>query len=94
MEAAVKIGQKRFVATVTSKKQVTLPAMLCRHLGLRQGDRIEFILNQDGTIRLTPLRAVPDLRAFVGIWRDKALPGQGRGDAYVEEIRGPVDSED
>lgn len=38
--------------TVTSKGQVTLPKALRDKLDLSAGDRIEFILGNDGSVRL------------------------------------------
>lgn len=87
----VAIMQKRLRATVTSKKQVTLPSELYRHLGLRQGDRLIFMLEPDGTARVMPERNLPDYREFVGAWREAGLPADGN--RYVEELRGPAEPE-
>lgn len=97
MEAAAtngERGQARFEVTITSKNQVTLPADLCRSLGLERGDRLELIMEPDGTVRMIPRRVVPDLRQFVGIWRNHSFYTLGSGQAYVEEVRGPVEPED
>ena len=39
-------------ATVTSKGQVTLPRKVREALRIRPGDRIDFILGEDGEVRL------------------------------------------
>ena len=44
---------------MTSKGQITIPVEVRKQLGLGQGDRIEFIL-EDGATLLRPLRAEPD----------------------------------
>ncbi len=49
----------RQVATMTSKGQITIPVEVRKRLGLGQGDRVEFIL-EDGAAVLRPLRAEPD----------------------------------
>lgn len=49
----------RRVATMTSKGQITIPVEVRKQLGLRQGDRIEFIL-EDGATFLRPLPPEPD----------------------------------
>ena len=50
------------VATLTSKGQVTIPSEIRRELGLRQGDRLEFVVMNDGTIRVRPkTRRLTDL---------------------------------
>ena len=39
-------------ATVTSKGQVTLPQRVREALRIRPGDRIDFVLDEDGEVRL------------------------------------------
>jgi AbrB family looped-hinge helix DNA binding protein len=39
-------------ATVTSKGQVTIPRKVRETLRLRPGDRVEFVLGEDGGVRL------------------------------------------
>jgi AbrB family looped-hinge helix DNA binding protein len=39
-------------ATVTSKGQVTLPQKVREALRIRPGDRIDFVLDEDGEVRL------------------------------------------
>jgi AbrB family looped-hinge helix DNA binding protein len=39
-------------ATVTSKGQVTIPRKVREALRLRPGDRIDFVLGEDGEVRL------------------------------------------
>ena len=43
-------------ATVTSKGQVTIPKDVRDRLGLRQGDRVEFEVREDGTVLLRTRR--------------------------------------
>ena len=38
----------RIAATVTSKGQVTIPQAIRQHLGLKRGDRVEFIIQNPG----------------------------------------------
>jgi AbrB family looped-hinge helix DNA binding protein len=44
-------------ATITSKGQVTIPVEVREKLGLRAGDRIEFLLQKDGTFKVIPTSA-------------------------------------
>lgn len=60
------------VATLTSKGQLTLPIELRRQLGLKEGDRIDFVTGTDGTVTLQPVRN--GLLALAGI----AKPADGR----------------
>ena len=41
-------------ATVTSKGQVTIPKRIRDELGLSAGTAVEFVLEEDGTIRVRP----------------------------------------
>ncbi|HET7036972.1 MAG TPA: AbrB/MazE/SpoVT family DNA-binding domain-containing protein [Thermomicrobiaceae bacterium] len=43
---------KEISATITSKGQVNIPAEVRRHLGLKQGDKIAFVLADEGTVEL------------------------------------------
>lgn len=58
-------------AKMTSKGQITLPKEIRDKLGLRQGDRVRFIVEDDGRVRMLPAkRSVAEL---LGI-----LPNPGR----------------
>lgn len=43
---------KEIVSTITSKGQVTIPAEVRRHLGIGQGDKLAFVIDERGTIAL------------------------------------------
>jgi antitoxin PrlF len=43
-----------FEATVTSKGQVTIPKEIRDHLGLRTGGKLQFTLDSDGRVVVTP----------------------------------------
>ena len=44
-------------STLTSKGQMTVPKRLRDLLHLQPGDRIEFLVDEDGTVRMVPLTA-------------------------------------
>jgi antitoxin PrlF len=53
-------------AVLTSKGQTTIPKDVRDYLGLRPGDRIEFVLTEDKTVLLKPAtRPVTDLKGFL-----------------------------
>lgn len=53
-------------ATVTSKGQITLPAMIRKHLNLKPGDQIDFIVDREGTVALIPKTVhIKDLQGFL-----------------------------
>ncbi len=43
------------IATLTSKGQTTIPHEIRSYLGLHTGDKIEFVIEDDGKVVLTPL---------------------------------------
>ncbi len=52
-------------ATLTRKGQTTIPKVIRDHLHLRPGDRLEFVLEDDGKVMLIP--AVVDAKDLKGI---------------------------
>ncbi len=43
---------KEIVSTVTSKGQVTIPAEVREYLGIKTNDKIAFVIDQEGIVRL------------------------------------------
>jgi AbrB family looped-hinge helix DNA binding protein len=56
---------QEIVSTVTSKGQVTIPAQVRKHLRLKTKDRIVFVIEEEGTVRLAIPR-YPDLSSLRG----------------------------
>ncbi len=53
-------------ATLTSKGQITIPQEVRQRLGLRQGDQIEFVI-EDGVTVVRPIRGETNpFAAYVG----------------------------
>jgi len=49
-------------ATLTTKGQITIPKEVREHLGVDTGDRVSFVVQDDGTVIVTPiLRHVREL---------------------------------
>ena len=44
-------------ATMTSKGQITVPKAIRNRLHLNPGDKIEFLVDEDGTVRVIPVTA-------------------------------------
>ena len=55
------------LATLTSKGQVTIPKDVRDRLRLRVGDRLEFVVEEDGSIRVR--RRSVDLLSLVGMFK-------------------------
>lgn len=43
------------VSTITSKGQITLPKEVREHFHLGEGDRVEFLIEEGGAVRMRPL---------------------------------------
>lgn len=54
-------------ATITSKGQVTVPKAVRDRLHLNPGDKIEFFVDEDGSVRVIPVTAT--LRQLKGMVR-------------------------
>jgi len=52
-------------AKLTSKGQITLPKEIRLKIGLKQGDRVRFIVEDDGRVRLLPAKR--DVSELLGI---------------------------
>ncbi|PYM16965.1 MAG: AbrB family transcriptional regulator [Candidatus Rokuibacteriota bacterium] len=58
-------------ATVTSKGQITLPKAIRDMLRVGTGDRVDFVVQDDGTVVLRP--ATVDVRELKGLLHRKGL---------------------
>jgi len=58
-------------ATLTSKGQLTLPKAIRDLLRLTAGDRVDFVISEDGTVVLRP--ATLDVRELRGLLHRKGI---------------------
>ncbi|MBI3103624.1 type II toxin-antitoxin system PrlF family antitoxin [Candidatus Daviesbacteria bacterium] len=56
---------KEILSTITSKGQITIPAEVRRHLKVATRDKVAFVLEADGTVRLAAPR-YPDIASLRG----------------------------
>ncbi len=56
------------LATLTSKGQITIPTAIREHLGVGTGDKVAFVVEEDGSVRLRvpQYRTVAELRGVAG----------------------------
>jgi AbrB family looped-hinge helix DNA binding protein len=53
-------------ATVTSKGQVTIPKEVREKLNLQTGDKLEFLVQEDGTAKVVPVTSsVKELKGMI-----------------------------
>ncbi len=45
------------LSTITTKGQITIPKSIRKRLNLQTGDKVEFIVDQEGQIKLLPVTA-------------------------------------
>lgn len=67
------------VTTVTSKGQITLPKEIREHLHIGEGDRLEFLIEEGGEVRVRPVAG--SVEALFG-----SLHRPGAPSRPVEEI--------
>ncbi len=73
-------------STISSKGQVTIPMEVRQRLGLREGDRVEFVVEEGRTV-LRPARPEPNpFAAFVGAL--PAFSSAGEIHAWLRGMRG------
>lgn len=79
---------KRFVSSVTSRGQVTIPVAVREHLGVGAPDKITFVVEDGGgvSLRAAPL-TLNDLRGIV-----PALPGRITSD-FEDQIEEALEDE-
>lgn len=66
-------------ATLTSKGQITLPKEVREQLRLVEGDRLEFLIDEGGEVRIRPLTG--SVRELFG-----CIPRAGRRGPRLEEL--------
>jgi antitoxin PrlF len=60
------------LSTVTSKGQITLPKEVREHLHIAEGDRVDFQIEKDGSVRLAPVSG--SVRDLYGCLRRAEIP--------------------
>lgn len=60
------------VATITSKGQITLPKEVREHLHIGEGDRLEFLIDEGGEVRVRPVAGA--IEALFGLLRRPGAP--------------------
>ncbi len=56
---------KEIISTITSKGQVTIPAEIRKYLGIKTNDKIAFVIDAEGVVRLKVPR-YPDIASLRG----------------------------
>jgi len=73
------------VATLTSKGQITIPVEVRRKLGLKPGDRVDFVVGAGGEVRLkAKKRPLADLLGVLQATVKRPLSVEQMHDAVLE----------
>ncbi len=77
----------RVTATVTSKGQVTIPAEVRKHLGLSKTDKVDFIIEPEGGVRIevTKYPTIASLAGAAGSPKNTAATWKEVREAAWEE---------
>ena len=75
-------------ATLTTKGQVTIPKAIRHHLRLDTGDRVSFVIHDDGTVVVQPVtRHVRDLAGLLHRPGRRAVSVKGMDTGIAERMR-------
>ncbi len=76
---------------LTSKGQVTVPKAIRDHLRLKGGDRVEFVLRDDGIVEMVPVTSsLKRLRGFLPK-PERALTVEEMNEAIAQAASGDID---
>lgn len=80
---------KEILSTITSKGQITIPAEVRRHLGVAKNDKIAFLLEPDGTVRLAAPRYpnIASLRGAAGSLKQPLTWQEIRDIAHEDHLK-------
>lgn len=56
---------RKILSSITSKGRVTIPAEIRNHLGIKNHDRLAFVIDEEGNVQLKVLR-YPDIDSLAG----------------------------
>ncbi|KKR80486.1 MAG: hypothetical protein UU73_C0001G0349 [Candidatus Daviesbacteria bacterium GW2011_GWA1_41_61] len=57
---------KEEISTISSKGQVTIPVKVRKHLGIKSNDKIAFVIESSGEVKVTPAK-YPDIQSLKGV---------------------------
>lgn len=80
---------REIVSTVTSKGQVTLPAEVRRHLGIKTNDKITFVIDEHGGVQVRAARypTIASLRGAAGSLKEPLTWEEMREIAREDRLR-------
>ena len=81
-----------YFSTLSSKGQLTVPQEIRKRLGLRTGDRVEFVVEKDCTVIKPAREEANPFEKYIGILGP--FPGGDEGiKAWIDDMRSDEDYE-
>jgi AbrB family looped-hinge helix DNA binding protein len=75
-------------ATLTTKGQVTIPKDVREHLGIDKGDRVSFVVQEDGSVIVTPMtRHIRELGGLLHRTRQKPVSNETMNEGIARRMR-------
>lgn len=85
---------KEIISTITSKGQVTIPAEVRKYLGIATNDKIAFVIDDQGTVRLRVPRypTIASLKGAAGRLKNPLSWQEMQQIAYEDHVQGKYES--
>jgi antitoxin PrlF len=86
---------KEIISTITSKGQVTIPSEVRKYLGIKTNDKIAFVIDSEGTVRLRVPHypSIASLRGAAGSLKQPLSWQQMREIAQEDRLRAKYESQ-
>ena len=84
---------KRMTTTVSSKRQITLPAELCRELGIKPGQKLDLVMAGPAVVLTKAAMSTDEFEARLDAASDAAPYPDGMHE-YIRRIRAGEDLAD
>ena len=85
---------KEIISTISSKGQVTIPSEVRKYLGIKTNDKIAFVIDSEGTVRLRVPRYqnIASLRGAAGTLKKPLSWEQMQEIAQEDRLKAKYDS--
>ena len=86
---------QEIISTITSKGQVTIPAEVRKYLSIETNDKLAFVIDDEGIVRLRVLRypTVASLRGAAGSLKEPLSWQEVQQTAHEDRIKAKYENE-
>lgn len=80
---------QKFISTIDDKGLVTIPAEIRKHLGVKDNDRVAFVIDNEGNVLIRVVRStsIASLRGAAGSLKRPLSREQTRQIAYEDRLQ-------